>query len=93
MDVAVLVFLLIIPGWYLKDTNCSFISFFWMPSRASQHYWEHGMQQGQPELGCRVAASPYSQPVMVGDSSTTAPKTVKEKKNQDRFFLLCWLGC
>lgn len=28
MDVAVLVFLLIIPGWYLKDTNCSFISFF-----------------------------------------------------------------
>lgn len=51
------------------------------------------MQQGQPELGCRVAASPYSQPVMVGDSSTTAPKTVKEKKNQDRFFLLCWLGC
>lgn len=54
--------------------------FFWMPSRASQQYWEHGMQQRQPELGCRVAASPYSQPVMVGDSSTTAPKTDKEKK-------------
>lgn len=55
--------------------------FFWMTSGASQQYWEHEMQQGQPKLGCRVSASPYSQPAMVGNSSTTASKTDEERKS------------